>query len=213
MSVHVTLIRSWWLLGLLAPAVPANAGVEVSAIKTDEYGGRTVLVTAGDCRLRVFRHRDPVLKIYVAAGDCDPLTDPLRPGLERALALLIDTAPGTEPRLTLSLYLPHQPSALRAWAGFIRHSPAWKARPPLKAPWDTSEYPLVRKLLYESATFDGYRTLLARHGYRFTAVHIEKVAYPTTGSLRRRGFDPGELGYTLGETLPVPLMLWLRFER
>lgn len=200
-------------LQLAATTTRATPGVEVSAVKTDEYGDRTVMVTAGDCRLRVWRARETMIRIQVEAGDCDPVIDPLRPGLERALSLLIDATPGSGPRLALSLYLPHQPSALRTWARFLRQSADWKQRPPLKAPWDTSEYPLVRKLLHESATFDSYHALLAKHGYRLTAVHIEKVAYPTTESLRRRGFDPGELGYAPGETLPVPLMIWLRFER
>lgn len=62
---HAPTIWSWLLPGLLAPAIAAGTGVEVSAIRTDGHGGRSVQVTPGGCRLRTWRPRAAVVRIYV----------------------------------------------------------------------------------------------------------------------------------------------------
>jgi hypothetical protein len=201
---------------LLAPG-PAAAQVRavhvpaVPDIRVDEYDGRWIEGAQGPCRLVVRASRDRHFGISVQGEGCDPLSDTLRPVAAAWLHTLIDTRTVAHEQISLSIDLWAHRELLPTWAQALKSSPAWAARPRRKTPWDTSEYPLVARLLKDTGLFAAYDSTLGERGYALTAVHIEKLAYPTMTQLKLPAEQVAALGMRMRDTLPVPLMTTLAF--
>ncbi len=180
-------------------------------IRADEYDGRWIEGQLGGCRLVVRASRDQHFRISTEGEACDPLSDALRPTASAWLHTLIDTRTVAHERLSLSIDLWAHRDLLLTWAASLKASPDWAARPRRKTPWDTSEYPLVARLLKDTGLFARYDTTLGERGYVLSAVHIEKLAYPTMTQLKLPPEQVSARGYRMRDKLPVPLMTTLAF--
>lgn len=196
---------------MLATGPAAAQAPEVPDIRVDEYDGRWIEGERGPCRLVVRASRDRHFGISAQGDGCDPLSDTLRPIAAAWLHTLIDTRAVAHEQISLSIDLWAHRELLPTWAQALRSSPAWAARPRRKTPWDTSEYPLVARLLKDTGLFAAYDTTLGERGYALSAVHIEKLAYPTMTQLKLPAEQVAALGMRMRDTLPVPLMTTLAF--
>jgi len=191
------------------PLLPLVAALAAGPVQRLEDGAYSVADTVGACVVRGwFQPRDSAASFQVHSP-CDPDDSLVRRAEGEAVVRLLE-ASGTAPRRLLSgVDLFHSPSLMRRWGEILKASSDWKRRPRKKYAWDASEYPLVRRLMTDSALFAAQARAVEPAGYGRCVVHIEKLSYQKAGTFAFYETDLRPSGWTRREKIPVPYMTTL----
>lgn len=196
-------------LGCTNAAGPSSELVEKVhkyQIKIDEFGEKTIDQPVATCKLSVLKRQKKFFSITAESEACDPLSPALRIEVIRRMKALVQYDRDDSTSITISIYLLHHPSILKKWAKSLKKSPEWNNRPKPKSPWDTSEYPLIVKLMNKYDIFRDYKPLFDSLGYQYKTIRIQKVAYQKAEGFSFFKTELEKYGYSPEERIPVPLM-------
>lgn len=193
---------------LLFPLASLAALLFTAPVKRLEDGAWSVTDTVGDCVVRGWFMEPGAVSMQVHSP-CDPDDSLVRETQRAALDALFEAA-GAKPRRVLTgVDLFHSPALLGRWGEILKRSSAWKRRPKKQYAWDTSEYPLVRRLMTDSGLFSAQTKVMASAGFPRCLVHIEKLSYQKAGEFEFYQTHLRPAGWKRLERIPVPYMTTL----
>lgn len=194
---------------LLLPLASLAALLSTATVERLEDGAWRVADTVGSCVVHGWlRARDSVASFQVHSP-CDPDDSLVRRAEGEAVVRLLEASGASPRRVFAGVDLFHSPTLMARWGGILKASEDWKRRPAKKYAWDTSEYPLIRRLMTDSGLFAEQARAVEPAGYRRCRVHIEKVSWQKAGEF---GFYETHLrpaGWKRLERIPVPYMTTL----
>ncbi|MCB9497749.1 MAG: hypothetical protein H6686_12755 [Fibrobacteria bacterium] len=176
--------------------------------------GFSISDSTSSCHVRLFATPSKGHIRIQESVDCDPEADSARMVRERLVATLLSEAtPATVEHLSWQTTLTQSPLRLERWCRIVARSPAWKNRPAKAHSWETTEYPLIRKIMDDSLLFASQIAFLEGLGWTYQGAGIEKTGYVASGTLPFFDSILEPMGVPSTEGIPVPNYIQLDFRR
>lgn len=193
----------------LIPLASLVALLSTAPVARLEDGAWSVTDSVGSCVVRGWLHARDSVASFQVHSPCDPDDSLVRRAEREAVLRLLEASGASPRRLFAGVDLFHSPTLMARWGAILKTSEAWERRPAKKHAWDTSEYPLVRRLMTDSGLFVAQARAVEPSGYRRCVVHIEKVSWQKAGEFAFYETHLRPAGWTRQERIPVPYMTTL----